>query len=264
MGTTQTTPHLMDDKPKPVSPPPPTPDPLRPIIAPRPTWRSKASNWFFGLKPADSVLKRRAAGLVDKLEIAEHLQANGTYVDIGSGTGHIPTQIARRAVGLHARFVCIEPVSRPTKRVLHRMRTRTDGHVHFARSIGNRLPLPDGVANGVSAFFVLHHIPYPIQLEVLAEIKRVLVPGGLFFLWEDTPRNEREFLANEVWDRRLNFEPRSEPHFYRSGDDWQKLLTESGFEPVNQAYYEDHSRRRGEGLIRHTGFVSRHTPASHG
>ena len=104
---------------------------------------------------------------------------------------------------------------------------------------------------------MLHHIPYEIQLNVLSEVKRVLKPGGLFFVWEDTPENEQEYKINEVWDRRLNFEPKSEPHFYRRGDDWRALFEQHGFHVVERAYYEDHSTKRNEGTIRHTGFVLR-------
>lgn len=237
---------------EPATPPPHLADTPGP---PRPTWRTRATNWFFGLKPADQVLRHRAADLIDKLGIADHLKPGGVYVDIGSGTGHIPTQIARTANGLGARFVCIEPVSRPTKRVRRRVQRLTDTHIQFVRSLGDRLPVGDATADGVSIFFVLHHIPSPIQLRVLADVRRVLKPGGRLFIWEDTPENAREFAINETWDRRLNFEPRSEPHFYRSGDEWQTLLAQEGFELLQRAYYEDHSRKRNEGTVRHTGFI---------
>ena len=130
--------------------------------------------------------------------------------------------------------------------------------MQFVRGIGNQLPLSDHQADGVSLFFVLHHIPYEIQLEVLTEIRRVLKPNGLVFLWEDTPESKSEYAANEVWDRRLNFESKQEPHFYRSGDAWQELWKSNGFLLVDRVYYEDHSRRKREGLIRHTGFVFQH------
>ncbi len=190
--------------------------------------------------------------------MARHLRPGGLYVDIGSGTGHNSVRMARAAVGLRARFVCVEPVSRPTPRVLRYMRKRTDGGMQFVRALGDRLPLRDGQVDGVSIFFVLHHIPYEIQQRVLDEVRRVLRPGGCLFLWEDTPEDEREFLVNETWDRRLNFEAKSEPHFYRSGDHWAALLTGQGFDQVERAYYEDNSKRRGEGLVRHTGFVMRY------
>lgn len=225
--------------------------------APRTSWRTRLTNWAFGFRPADRILKRRAAYLVETLQVAGHIKPGGVYVDVGSGTGHNSVRMAQVARGLRARFICIEPVSKPTRRVLRRVAKRTDRLVQFVRSIGNRLPLPDCHADGASVFFVLHHIPYDIQLDVISEIKRVLKPGGLLFIWEDTPENKAEYVANEVWDRRLNFEPRHEPHYYRSGNDWQRLLEGQGFALVQRVGYEDHSPRKNEGLIRHTGFVMR-------
>lgn len=225
------------------------------VTIPEPTWRTRLSNWVFGLKPADRILQRRAVDLVDKLRLVRYLKPRGVYVDVGSGTGHNSAQMAGTAKGLGARFICVEPVSKPTWRVLRSMRHHSDGLVQFIRAVGNRLPLPSQIADGVSIFFVLHHIPYPIQLAVLTEIKRILRPGGRVFIWEDTPENDLEFKANEVWDRRLNFEPRSEAHYYRRGDDWRDLFIEHGFEVVDRVYYEDQSFRKKEGTIRHTGFV---------
>lgn len=225
------------------------------LSVPRATWRSRLANWAFGLKPADDILKHRAADLVDRLHVVRYLQPGGVYIDIGSGTGHNSIRMASVAKGLKTRFICVEPVTKPTRRVLRRLEKRTDGWVQFVRAVGSLLPLPDRCADGVSVFFVLHHIPYPIQLQVLAEIKRVIKPGGLIFIWEDTPENDREYAANEVWDRRLNFEAKDEAHYYRSGDAWRSLFTELDIEIVDRVYYEDHSRRENEGLIRHTGFV---------
>ena len=236
---------------------PVTHTPLTINPSPQPTWRTRLTNWVFGTGPADKVLKRRAVDLVAKLHVKQHLQQNGVYVDIGSGTGHNSARMARVASGLGVRFVCVEPVSKPTKRVRRSIIKWNASPIQFVRAVGDRLPIRDGAAYGASLFFVLHHIPYDIQLRVLAEIRRVLRPGGRVFLWEDTPQNTREYAANETWDRRLNFEPKSEPHFYRSGDDWQAFLIDQRFIVVERAYYEDHSRWPNEGLIRHTGFVLR-------
>ena len=177
---------------------------------------------------------------------------------MGSGTGHITSQITRKTRGKAARFLCVEPVSRPTWRVRRFVEERTAGHVYFARATGDELPVETAVADGVSAYFVLHHIPYDIQLAVLADMKRVLKPGGLMFLWEDTPTNEREFAATEALDRRRNFEPRSAPHFYRSGDDWAALLGTMGFTVVKRHDYDERSTlTHGRTRVRHTGLILR-------
>ena len=137
------------------------------VPVPQPTWRIRLSNWFFGVKPADTIFHRRAIDLTNKLQMADYIKPSCTYVDIGAGIGHNAAQIARLANGLDARVVCVEPVSKPTKRVLQRMRNRTDTAVQFVRAVGNRLPLATGIADGTCIFFVLHHIPYEISTDGL-------------------------------------------------------------------------------------------------
>ncbi len=231
------------------------------LSPPGPTWRSRVTRWVFGLKPADKILRQRAEDLLNRLRFGQHLKQGGVYVDIGSGTGHNAVQAARMAWGKDAKFICIDPVMKPTKAVMRRMRRRTECRLQFIRAVGGCLPLPDASADGVTVLFVLHHIPYPVQLSVLAEVQRVLKPGGLLFIWEDTPQDEREFKITEARDRRLNFESRREPHFYRSQSDWLALFAQHGFEPVEQSYFEAHSRWRNEGMTRHTGFVLRYVGA---
>ena len=236
--------------------PDPIPHPRRPELAP--TWRTRAVTWAFGFKFADDILHLRAKDLIGRLDLADHVVPDGFYVDVGSGTGHITTQVARKTRGKAARFLCVEPVSRPTWRVRRFVEERTEGRVYFARATGDELPVETDAADGVSAYFVLHHIPYDIQLAVLADMKRVLKPGGLIFLWEDTPTNEKEFAATEALDRRRNFEARSAPHFYRSGDDWAELLGTMGFTVVDRHDYDEASTLgHGKTRVRHTGLVLR-------
>ena len=120
----------------------PAKPPVVTLSAPQPTWRTRLSNWVFGVKVADNILKRRAVDLAAKLHVDCYLERGGVYVDIGAGTGHNSAHIARLAHGLDARFLCVEPVSKPTKRVLQRVDNRTDTRVQFIRAIGNRLPVP--------------------------------------------------------------------------------------------------------------------------
>ncbi len=224
-------------------------------LAPQPMLRNRLKLWAFNSSFAHRKLSLRAEELLDRINFADHLVPDGIYVDIGSGTGHNAARMARVGTSHNATILCIEPETKPTRRVLKHIERRSPGRVEFVRALGNEIPRPDDFADGASIFFVLHHIPYEIQLDVLREVARVLKPGGKLFIWEDTPENEAEFLANEVWDRRLNFEPKSEPHFYRSGDAWAELFGELGFTVIARQYYEDHSPRKREGTIRHTGFV---------
>ncbi len=61
---------------------------------------------------------------------------------------------------------------------------------HFQSAEGARLPFDDGQFDFAYAINVLHHVVDPQrQLQVLAEIVRVLRPGGVFFLQEINTMN---------------------------------------------------------------------------
>lgn len=193
--------------------------------------------------------------LVERLEVADRMVANGAYLDIGSGTGHITVGMALAGERKSARCIGLEPVSKPTGRVKKRIQRRSAVNVNFARAIGNELPLRENSVDGVSMFFVLHHIPLEIQNLVFDEIQRVMKPGGLFFLWEDTPENDEEYEYHERQDRRLNFEAKSEPHFYRKGDEWDTVFQNRGFELIHKAYFDEPYYKDKSLPVRHTGYV---------
>src|ERR1700722_18130952 len=84
------------------------------------------------------------------------------------------------------------------------------------------------------ALFVLHPVEYADQAVILSEVNRVLRPGGVFVLAEDTPRTPDE-RANAVRaDERINFEPAGAPHNYRNADDWRSELPTLGFAVVDE------------------------------
>jgi ubiquinone/menaquinone biosynthesis C-methylase UbiE len=219
------------------------------------SWRVKVWRKVFNLKFVDSILRRRADELVNKLDVLKHLTAGGTYLDIGTGSGHNIVRILLAGRELEIRYIALDPSAPPTLRVMRRVRKNLAGRVLFLRGDGMQLPLADQSVDGVSIFFVLHHIPSDGQVKVLNEVRRVLKPGGKLMMWEDTPENPQEYRFTEKRDRRLNFESKSEGHWYRSGEDWRKLMSEMGFIVANEAYVEEHSRWPGEGTTRHRGFV---------
>lgn len=80
----------------------------------------------------------------------------------------------------------------------------------YLEGVGEDLPLADGVADVVTFFQSLHHVPAPRMRDALAEAARVLRPGGLVFVAE--PIAEGAFfelvrpLDDETEVRRQAFE----------------------------------------------------------
>jgi ubiquinone/menaquinone biosynthesis C-methylase UbiE len=60
-------------------------------------------------------------------------------------------------------------------------------HHRFAVADATQLPLSDCSFDGVVICGVLHHLSDETTQQVLAEVARVLKPGGRFVVWEDIP-----------------------------------------------------------------------------
>lgn len=65
----------------------------------------------------------------------------------------------------------------------------THGEVGFAAFDGRRLPFADGTFDCVFSACVFHHIDAAEHVGLLAELRRVLRPGGLIAIFEHNPLN---------------------------------------------------------------------------
>ena len=59
----------------------------------------------------------------------------------------------------------------------------------FAHFDGRTIPFDDGTFDVALASCVFHHIPHDEHVALLAEIRRVLTPGGRLFVFEHNPLN---------------------------------------------------------------------------
>ncbi len=201
----------------------------------------------------DKIGQERAVDLVEKTKIRDHIKKEGKYLDIGTGLGHIIEKVANEEDNKNAKFWAIDPIWKPTKKVQERIKEK--GSTLFMAGIGEQLPIKDKSLDGVSLFFVLHHIPPEGQEQIFSEIERVLKDTGLLFLTEDVPENEQEREGNANWDRRLNLEPKTEKHYYKNNQEWLNFLNRKGYELIDESYFEDQSPKKNEGLIRHQSYV---------
>jgi ubiquinone/menaquinone biosynthesis C-methylase UbiE len=172
----------------------------------------------------DAVLRERARDVLRRSGLSRHLPDQGLLLDLGAGTGHLSEAVMRRMPG--RRCVAVDAAYAPPPRLAARMR-----HREFVAISGDgaRLPFADGCFDAAWIGFVLHHMPPDEQLRVLAEAARVIRPGGTLVLLEDTPASAQEWRTTLAADRRLNREPDSAPHHYRSPAEWRSALPEFGF-----------------------------------
>lgn len=226
---------------------------FEPTYHERGSLRIRIINALQELGIVDHFLQERAINIVEKSKIRDHLKQGGIYLDIGTAVGHIVEQIVKEEEDKDVKFLAVEPVWKPLKKVQERL--KKGGKVGFAEAVGEALPVKDKSVDGVSLFLVLHHVNPDLREKIFQEIDRVLKDNGLLFLVEDTPDNAEEKEQNEKWDRRINLEPKNTKHYYLSDAEWVKYLDEHGWELIDYAYFDDPTPR--EGLMRHGSYILR-------
>src|SRR5271163_3088278 len=94
-------------------------------------------------------------------------------LEIGPGFGATTRVLARRPGSL--------TVVELAESYCERLRRRLDGEVEIVQADATAMPFADGRFSGVVCFTMLHHVPSPdLQNQLLAEVSRVLRPGGVF------------------------------------------------------------------------------------
>lgn len=142
-----------------------------------------------GLLAALSMSVGREADAAVAIELTG-LSAADRLVDLGCGPG----TAARRAARLGATVIGVDPA--PVMLRVARMLDRS-GRVSYTEGHAEALPLPDRSATVVWSIASVHHWP---DLEAgLAEVRRVLEPGGRFLAIERHTEPGATGLASHGW-----------------------------------------------------------------
>ena len=108
---------------------------------------------------------------------------DGQYLDFGSGIGGSVPPFRRHMD--QARLVCADVSSES----LAQAEAAHGDAASYLRMDDGRLPLADRSVDGAFACCVFHHIEPAEHLLALAEVRRVLKPGGLLMVYEHNPYN---------------------------------------------------------------------------
>jgi SAM-dependent methyltransferase/biotin operon repressor len=135
-----------------------------------------------------------------------------TVADLGCGTGRLATAVApfvRRVLAVDAS---------PEMLAAARVRLEAQQNVDVLEGTLEAVPVPDRSVDVALVVLVLHHVGEPAQ--VLAEARRILVPGGRVVVVDMLPHDRDEYRAQmgHVW---LGFSAR----------EITRLLTAAGFDP---------------------------------
>jgi SAM-dependent methyltransferase len=136
-------------------------------------WEANAQWWIDGFTAgADAEYEEQILPMA-----AEHLAGARRVLDVGTGEG----QLARLAVKGGAELVVgIDPTWAQIT-----VATERAGGAHYGRAEAATLPFPDGCFDAVVACLVFEHINQMEQ--AIAEVARVLAPGGRFLFFLNHP-----------------------------------------------------------------------------
>lgn len=175
--------------------------------------------------PVMALTMREAAwrpALVER--VAASLAPGGVVVDVGAGTGALALRIAARRTD--ARVIAVDG----DERVLGLARAKPGAEaVDWRQGLAGRLPLGDAEADAAVVSLVLHHLTPDAKRAALADLVRVLRPGGLLHVADwGRPQGwlpRLGFAALRLLDGRENTREHAEGRL-------AAIVAESGFERV--------------------------------
>ena len=103
------------------------------------------------------------------------LRPGDAVLDVGCGTGTLALLVLDRHPGVTVAGV--DPDPRALDRA-KRKASRAGATIEFVRAFGDAVPYPDARFDRVFSSMMFHHVPREEKPRVLAEIRRVLKPGG--------------------------------------------------------------------------------------
>lgn len=160
-------------------------------------------------------------------DVARHLAAHGmsarTVLDFGCGIGGSIPYFRQHLANSH--LTCVD-VSRKS---LDIAQSRFPDAAQLRLFDGKSLPFKDNTFDVVFTACVFHHIPAAEHVRLLSEIRRVLTPGGVFFVFEHNP-------WNPLTVRVVNQCPFDENAVLITSSELRRRLTSARFRLVERRY----------------------------
>lgn len=175
-----------------------------------------------------NILTLGHVGMLRAMTIEQaQLKPGESVLDVGCGTGGV-TIPAKRRVGESGVAAGIDPA--PEMIAVARKKAARDGlEIDFRVGVIESLPYADASFDVVTSSLMMHHLPHELQVQGLAEIQRVLKPGGRLLI-ADMFR-----LSASLHDRLFALLTLHGGHAQRFGiQDLPELMKAAGFENVQQ------------------------------
>lgn len=147
--------------------------------------------YYFGTKIGKGFYETLAEEIVSELK-------EGKILDVGTGPGHLPIEVAKRAVAIEVVGIDISSsMIRIAKK--YASREEVEERVKFKVMSAYNLEFMDSYFDLVISSCVLHHLKYPAK--AFNEIYRVLKPNREAWIWDriiDASSEEMKLLQNEM------------------------------------------------------------------
>ena len=152
-------------------------------------WRYDLMGWF-----VDTFLFRgQWRELRQKTARLARIQSGEQVLDVGCGTGTLALEVSR-CVGRAGRVTGIDPSTEQIARARSKA-ARHNVPIDFQIGVIEHLPFLDQTFDVVLSTLMMHHLPADLKRQGLAEIARVLKPGGRLIIADFKPRKERQGQA---------------------------------------------------------------------
>jgi ubiquinone/menaquinone biosynthesis C-methylase UbiE len=152
-------------------------------------WRYDLGEWFHDTISSHGKFRQFRQRTIN----LARLQPGEQVLDVGCGTGTLAMEVVDR-VGQAGRVAGIDPGAQQIARARAKA-ARRNAPVEFQLGVIEQLPFPDQTFDVVFSTLMMHHLPAPLKRQGLAEIARVLKPGGRLLIADFTHRSDRQGLA---------------------------------------------------------------------
>ena len=152
-------------------------------------WRSELHGWLTDI----FVFRGKVRELRQKTVNLAQLQPGEQVLDVGCGTGTLAIKVARR-VGRVGHVAGIDPGAQQIA-YARAQAARHNISIDFQIGVIEQLPFPDQTFDVVFSTLMMHHLPAPLKRQGLAEIARVLKPGGRLVIADFKHGSDRQGQA---------------------------------------------------------------------
>ena len=148
------------------------------------------------------------------------------YLDIGTGVAQLPMAIKERFPETEVWGI---DAGAPMLRYGHMRAAESSLDIHLAQRLAENTGFDENSFDVVTAYILFHEVPTENARKILAEVRRILRPGGIFlpvdFKTFSQARPSASGRFNQWWDHVHNNEVWTEE--YRSSD-FIQLMTDAG------------------------------------